>query len=75
MGQSGSGVHTSHVNPIGAEELEHLTSAQLLRRHAQDLIESAERMLAQAEAELETAYAMVSTGGALGRAAAESGSS
>ena len=37
-----------------------VTSAQLLRRHAQDLIETAERLLAQAEAELETAYAMVS---------------
>lgn len=75
MGQSGRGVRTSHVNPTGAEELEHLTSAQLLRRHAQDLIESAERMLAQAEAELETAYAMVSTSGAFGEATAESGGS
>jgi hypothetical protein len=37
-----------------------ITSAQMLRRHAQDLIETAERLLAQAEAELETAYAMVS---------------
>jgi hypothetical protein len=37
-----------------------ISSAQMLRRHAQDLIETAERLLAQAEAELETAYAMVS---------------
>jgi hypothetical protein len=40
----------------------------MLRRHAQDLIETAERLLAQAEAELETAYAMVSA--AAGRSAA-----
>jgi hypothetical protein len=43
--------------PSGDPEI---TSAQMLRRHAQDLIETAERLLAQAEAELETAYAMVS---------------
>jgi hypothetical protein len=37
-----------------------INSAQMLRRHAQDLIETAERLLAQAEAELEAAYSMVS---------------
>ena len=53
--------------PSGDPEI---TSAQMLRRHAQDLIETAERLLAQAEAELETAYAMVSA--ATGRTAAVS---
>ena len=60
MGHGGQpvGVIDPQLNDI--VDREHLTSAQLLRRHAQDLIEAAERMLAQAEAELETAYAMVS---------------
>jgi len=75
MGHSGREVHTSHVNLDRAEGPEHLTSAQLLRRHAQDLIESAERLLAQAEAELETAYEMVSPGGGFGPTAAENGRS
>ena len=46
-----------------------ISSAQMLRRHAQDLIETAERLLAQAEAELETAYAMVSAAAGRSRAA------
>jgi len=47
-----------------------VTSAQMLRRHAQDLIETAERLLAQAEAELETAYTMVSAAAGRSTAAA-----
>ena len=74
MGHSGREVRASHVNTADAERPEHLTSAQLLRRHAQDLIESAERLLAQAEAELETAYEMVSPAG-FGRAATDNGRS
>jgi hypothetical protein len=62
---------TSGFTPAPADKASsepEITSAQLLRRHAQDLIETAERLLAQAEAELETAYAMVSA--AAGRSAA-----
>jgi len=73
MGHPGPGMHTAHPHAASADDAGQLTSAQLLRRHAQDLIESAERLLAQAEAELEMAYEMVSAGGEFARAAAGSG--
>ena len=74
MGQPEWGAPAIHASSKDSGEDHHLTSAQLLRRHAQDLIETAERMLAQAEAELERASALVG-GAGFGQPASESGRS